>query len=58
MPMGYSKIYFNLTFDVGPTPRTFLNNTNARSQPFEYNYFPDNVTQPRLRDAVVEVGVW
>lgn len=57
MQAGYSKVYFNLTFSVNPAS-TFLNNTNARSQPFDYNYFKENVTQPRLRDAVVEVAVW
>jgi hypothetical protein len=57
MQAGYSRVYFNLTFKVSPAS-TFLNNTNARSPPFEYNYFPENVTQPRFKDAVVEVGVW
>jgi hypothetical protein len=36
----------------------FLNNTFARAPPFDYNYNPANVTQPRLRDATVEVSVW
>jgi hypothetical protein len=57
MQAGYSQVYFNLTFKVVPDS-TFLNNTNARSQPFDYNYFPENVTQPKLRDAVAEVAVW
>jgi hypothetical protein len=57
MQAGYSQVYFNLTFTVNPAS-TFLNNTNARSQPFDYNYFSQNVTQPKLRDAVVEVSVW
>lgn len=39
-------------------PSTFLNNTNARAPPFDYNYHPANVTQPRLRDGIVEVSVW
>ena len=33
----------------------FLNNTFT--SPFDYNYHPDNVTQPSLRDAVVEVQI-
>jgi hypothetical protein len=57
MQSGYAKIYINYTFTVLPDS-TFLNNTNARAQPFDYNYFKENVTQPRLRDAVVEVAVW
>ena len=57
MQSGYSQVYFNVTFTVSPAS-TFLNNTNARSQPFKYGYSPENVTQPHLRDAVVEVAVW
>lgn len=62
MQAGYSQVYFNLTFDLktGIPPKSvnssFLNNTF--SKPFDYNYDPANVTQPRLRDAVVEVAVW
>jgi hypothetical protein len=62
MQAQYTKLYFNLTFDLTdggmPYASTFLNNTNARSPPFDYNYHPANVTQPRLRDAIVEVSVW
>lgn len=57
MQAGYSKVYFNLTFTVDPAS-TFLNNTNARAPPFDYYYYPKNVTQPQLRDAVLEVAVW
>jgi hypothetical protein len=57
MQAGYSQVYFNVTFTVSPAS-TFLNNTNARSQPFRYSYSPENVTQPHLRDAIVEVAVW
>ncbi|MDP3563979.1 MAG: hypothetical protein Q8R70_05770 [Methanoregula sp.] len=61
MRADFSKIYINLTFDMvdiagNPVKSSFLNNT--RSSPFDYNYNPANVTQPRLRDAVVEVAVW
>jgi hypothetical protein len=62
MQAGYSQVYFNLTFDLWNQAGTskvnsaFLNNTF--SKPFDYNYDPANVTQPRLRDAVVEVAVW
>jgi hypothetical protein len=67
MQAQYTSIYFNLTFELhdgsggagGPLyASTFLNNTNARAPAFDYNYNPKNVTQPRLRDATVEVAVW
>lgn len=55
---SYTRIYINYTFTVDPKS-TFLNNTNnGRTQPFDYNYFAENVTQPRLKDAVMEVAVW
>jgi hypothetical protein len=61
MKAGYSQVYINFTFGVSPEC-TFLNNTNnlqvTPQGPFSYDYFPENVTQPRLRDAVVEVAVW
>jgi hypothetical protein len=61
MKAGYSQVYINYTFSVSPDC-TFLNNTNnLQANPqgsFSYDYFPQNVTQPRLRDAVVEVAVW
>jgi hypothetical protein len=61
MQSGYSNVYLNLTFDMRdtaglPVKSSFLNNTLTR--PFEYNYHPANVTQPQLRDAIVEVAVW
>ena len=61
MRADFSKIYINLTFDMvdnsgSPVKSSFLNNT--LSTPFDYNYNPANVTQPHLRDAVVEVAVW
>ncbi|WML67225.1 MAG: hypothetical protein METHP_00730 [Methanoregula sp. SKADARSKE-2] len=48
-------LYVNLTFGM-ETPSPFLNNT--LSTPFDYNYHPANVTQPELKDAVLEVAVW
>jgi hypothetical protein len=38
------------------TPQQYLNSTQTR--PFDYNYYPANVTQPALGDAVLEVVVW
>ena len=51
----YQPIYINLTFTLDSNS-TFLNNTYT--VPFNYNYDPKNITQPKLRDAVVEVAVW
>ncbi|MFA6225199.1 MAG: hypothetical protein WC620_03220 [Methanoregula sp.] len=62
----YEAIYINLTFEIhDPSDplypldkegQPFLNNTQTR--PFDYNYYPANVTQPALKDAVLEVAVW
>jgi hypothetical protein len=58
----YGAIYINMTFEIhDPTEipdygQPFLNNTQTR--PFDYNYYPANVTQPALKDAVLEVAVW
>jgi hypothetical protein len=48
-------IFINMTFELDP-PQQYLNNTHTK--PFDYNYIPANVTQPALRDAVMEVAVW
>lgn len=50
-----ATMFINLTFGMNP-PQQYLNNTMTR--PFDYDYNPVNVTQPALRDAVVEVAVW
>jgi hypothetical protein len=68
-----SQIFIALKFNVNPAS-TFLNNTqavpdfssldgkltyeNANTTPFMYDYNPANVTQPALRDAILEVAVW
>jgi hypothetical protein len=68
-----SEIFLTLQFSVTPAS-TFLNNTqavpdlafmdgkltfeNPNTTPFLYDYNPANVTQPKLRDAIVEVAVW
>jgi hypothetical protein len=57
-----------------PQNSTFLNNTqalpnfdtldpqltfnNPNTTPFDYDYEAENVTQPQLRDAVLEIAVW
>jgi hypothetical protein len=65
------QIYIYLTFNLdikAPRPlicnnyqgSQFLNSTNTTplDRSFDYNYDFHNVTQPQLRDAVVEVAVW
>jgi hypothetical protein len=68
-----SQIFLTLQFSVTPAS-TFLNNTqivpdlalmdgkltfeNPNTTPFLYDYNPENVTQPKLRDAIVEIAVW
>jgi hypothetical protein len=52
---GNSPVYINLSFNLN-SPSRFLNNT--WTSPFNYDYNPARVTQPRLRDAMVEVAVW
>jgi hypothetical protein len=51
----YNPIYINMSFTL-TSNSTFLN--NSYTTPFTYNYDPKNITQPQLRDAVVEVAVW
>jgi len=64
-----SQIYLTLTFNLkdpggNPMNSTFLNNTpgtpfNYNSpNNFDYNYNPNNVRQPQLRPALLEVAVW
>lgn len=55
MKADFSKVYVNLTFTLNK-PSSFLN--SSLTPPFDYNYNPANVTQPQLRDAIVEVAVW
>ena len=57
------QITISLIFNLIPTGEPgctmgsrFLNNTYTA--PFDYDNNPNNVTQPQLRDAVVEVAVW
>jgi len=50
-----NSIYINVTFGM-KSPMQFLN--SSLSGPFEYDYNPTNVTQPSLKDGVMEVAVW
>jgi PKD repeat protein len=66
-------IYISLVFNLEPTHSStycdafqgskFLNNTIISTNyqitaPFFYDYNSTNVTQPQLRDAIVDVAVW
>ena len=53
-----SVAYVNLTFGTNPgySPHQYLNNT--LTGPFPYDYSTADVTQPALKDAVMEVAVW
>ncbi len=57
-----SKMFVNFSFvlddGTGFVKRDFFINSSYGNKPFEYNYFPENVTQPRLEPGVVEVAVW
>jgi hypothetical protein len=56
----YIKFYLDKTGSCPFPGSRFLNSTVTKpfDHPFDYNYDPKNVTQPQLRDAVVEVAVW
>ena len=65
--LSNSTIFLNNTqalpdFDTMNAESTFFSPStgivNPNTTPFDYNYHPDNVTQPRLRDAILEVAVW
>ena len=63
-----SDIYIFFVFNLNKTGTCpyagsqFLNNTVLSpfrvTSPFDYNYDSDNVTQPQLRDAVLNVAIW
>jgi len=57
-----SKMFVNFSFvlddGTGLVKSDFFINDTYGNKPFEYNYFPENVTQPRLEPGVVEVAVW
>ncbi len=63
-PDIYIFFVFNLN-KTGACPYAgsqFLNNTVLSpfrvTSPFDYNYDTNNVTQPQLRDAVLDVAIW
>jgi len=58
------QVYLTLVFtnrNIDPTINGTYGNwyiNSSASGPFEYDYNPANVTQPRLRNGVLEVAVW
>ncbi|MFA5268439.1 MAG: hypothetical protein WC379_10755 [Methanoregula sp.] len=52
---GTNLVTVNYTFELN-VGSPFLNSTNATA--FDYNYDWGNVTQPSLRDGILEVAVW
>ena len=52
-------IYINMTFAINqttyPLGTQFLNNTG---HPFDYNYNQTDVTQPTLKEGILEVAIW
>jgi hypothetical protein len=59
-----TQLYVRLTFQItnpnNPKGDWYINNTinNTMIRPFEYNYNSAYVTQPGLRDGVMEIAVW
>lgn len=55
MASDSSQMYVNYTFTL-TYPDNFFNNTFTT--PYLYNYNPAQVTQPSLKEGVLEVAVW
>jgi hypothetical protein len=51
-----SQLYINYTFKLIPDIDLFFN--NSFTSPYDYNYSPIRVTQPILKEGVVEVAIW
>ncbi|MCX6686003.1 MAG: hypothetical protein NTV10_05090 [Methanoregula sp.] len=50
-----THLYINYTFNLDRTD-TFFN--NSFTTPYPYNYNPNLVTQPKLKEGVLEVAIW
>jgi hypothetical protein len=50
-----TQLYINYTFVLN-TPDNFFN--NSFTTPYPYNYNPNLVTQPKLKEGVLEVAIW
>jgi hypothetical protein len=62
-PAGYfygmandnTNLFINYTFTLNQ-PDNFFN--NSFTSPYQYDYNPSRVTQPRLNEGVLEVAIW
>jgi hypothetical protein len=50
-----TQLYINYTFILNQ-PDNFFN--NSFTTPYPYNYNPNQVTQPKLKEGVLEVAIW
>jgi hypothetical protein len=50
-----SQLYINYSFKLTTTDLFF---NNSFTSPYDYNYSPIRVTQPVLKEGVVEVAIW
>jgi len=50
-----TQVYINYTFNLDRGD-TFFN--NSFTSPYPYNYNPNKVTQPKLKEGVLEVAIW
>ena len=55
MATDNTNLYINYTFTLNQ-PDNFFN--NSFTSPYPYNYNPNKVTQPRLKEGVLEVAIW
>ena len=55
MATDNTNLYINYTFTLNQ-PDNFFN--NSFTSPYQYNYNPNKVTQPRLKEGVLEVAIW
>ena len=55
MADDYSTLKISYTFNL-TDPDNFFN--NSFTSPYSYNYSPAHVTQPRLKEGVLEVATW
>jgi hypothetical protein len=55
MANDQTQLYINYTFKL-TAGAIFFN--NSFKSPYSYDYFPENVTQPKLKEGVLEVAIW
>lgn len=50
-----TQLYINYTFTLTQKDNFF---NNSFTSPYPYNYDPNKVTQPKLKEGVLEVAIW